>query len=44
MFVGLRKFRGVEKFSGGVETFWGVGDGFEKFSRGGGSEKFWEGL
>ena len=44
-FVGLRKFRGVEKFSGGggVEKFWGCGDGLknfrgwvEKFSGGGG--------
>ena len=35
---GLRNYRGVEKFSGGVEKFsWG---GVEKFSGGGGVEKF----
>ena len=40
--VGLRNYRGVEKFSGGVEKFsWGVekfSGGVEKFS--GGGEKF----
>ena len=34
IFVELRKFRGVEKFSGGwgVEKFWGVWGWIEKFS------------
>ena len=38
--MGLRKFRGIEKFSGGSRDILGVGGWIEKFSGGGGVEKF----